>query len=721
MSQSLPSETSTETHASESDAAAIFAGRVDILYRLGRHHLFVPFSALCIAAVLYTHVVSVWLALLPFLLQIAAAVGTGRLIDAYSNRAKGDDPALWARRFTLASALSGAAWGIGAICWFVPHCFPAEAFLALAFLGMTAAEFITHSVYRRAYMAHAAFSLGPLAIMLVLQGNPYGTLSSAVVLFFGGVLLSYCEDVASVLDEALRLRRENAGLVEHLSREKRIAEHARDLAEASTRAKSAFVANISHEIRTPLNALLGMAQLLERSELDRAQKSHVKVLLEAGRALKTLLDDVIALSRDEGEAENVAEEDCDPGQAARTVARLLQARAWEKQLRLTVMTGHDLPRVAADPRRVRQVLLKLADNALKFTQHGAVEIRVDTQALEDGRSMLRFVVSDTGLGVPTDVGAHIFEPFLSGDTSYARRHDGAGLGLAVAKRVVTSLGGDIGFHSEAGEGATFWFTVPAVTAEESSAHGSEPVAGEAAPPWGLAILVCTNDETVRNQLSHMLEPFGNRLEFAEGVVDAVTRAGRESFDAILAGASDADSLAASPGVKAPILALILGNTRAPSPIHPTLRWPAGAGALYSALRNMLGRAADAGSRGEAASQAPAAIDATSFAALEKSLGLSMLLEILQSYVKTAEQLTAGLEAASGADNWDEATRIARDIAGSAGGLGLVSLTAAARGFAQRAREGGSPEELREAARHIAAEHRRVCMALSNLYPELAAA
>jgi signal transduction histidine kinase/HPt (histidine-containing phosphotransfer) domain-containing protein len=733
MSQLSPPETRPEIksapgpqrevqlEAGARNDAAIFAGRIDILYRLGRHYLFLPFSALCIAAVLFVRAVPPWLAVVPFLLQIAATVATGQLAEAYRRRPQGDDAALWANRYMLVSALSGAAWGVGAVVWFIPHRFPAEAFLAIAFLGMTAAEFITRSIYRPAYLAHAVCSLVPLAFMLMREGNPYGTLSSALVLCFGGVLFTYCDEISSVLEEALRLRRTNVDLVERLSREKRDAELSRDLAEASTRAKSAFVANISHEIRTPLNALLGMAQLLERSDLDRGQKSHVKVLLEAGRGLKTLLDDVIALSRDEGEAENPPEEDCDPAQAARTVGRLLQARAWEKQLRLTVTAASNLPRVAADPRRVRQVLLKLADNALKFTQRGSIDILVDEVTSDDGKQKLRFTVRDTGLGVPADFAPHIFEPFHIADATYTRQQDGAGLGLAVARRVITGLGGEIGFASEPGEGSTFWFTVPSVASAQIGTRESAPIAGDAPPPWGLGVLVWSGDETVRTQIAHMLEPFGNRLEFAASVSEAVAQASRGSFDAIIASAGDADSIAAGPAVKAPILALMQAGARAPAGGHQTIRWPAGPGALYVALREMLGRAADAGAQTDEISHAPAAIDATAFAALEKSLGLPVLVEILHSYIRTAEELTSHLEAASSTGHWDDATRIAHDIAGSAGGLGLLALTAAARGFAQRVRDGGDTAELRQAVHYIGTEHRRVCKALANLYPELAAA
>ncbi|HEV2563047.1 MAG TPA: ATP-binding protein [Rhizomicrobium sp.] len=712
-----------ENHTGRNSAAAkeaIAAGRVDILFRLGRHYLFLPFAALCVAATMLNGQHPIWLIASPLLLQIAITLLAERLAIQYERRPEGDDPRMWARRYTFLSGVSGAVWGVGALVWFVPGSFPAESYLALAFLGITSTEFIARAAHRPAYLAHAALSLTPLALRLMAEGEAYATMSSVLVMFFGGILYSYCERFGEFLDESILLRWENADLVVRLSREKKDAEKARDVAEASTRAKSAFIANISHEIRTPLNALLGMAQLLERSELDRSQRGHVKVVLEAGRGLKTLLDDVIALSRD-GDVAESSEEDCDAGQAARTVARLLQPRAWEKQLRFTVTASSNLPRVAADPRRVRQVLLKLADNAVKFTERGGVEIRVEPFTKEDGTEMLRFSVTDTGLGLTPESTVNLFEPFAMGDTSYTRRHEGVGLGLAVAKRTVESFGGDIGFESAPGEGATFWFTVPAIRATYSGRKGPVPIAADAQPPSGLSFLLAISDAGVRGQIADFLEPFGNRIEIAESAIDAISLAGRQQFDAIIVDANDADTLAASPGVRAPLLAIVTGGMRTPAGAGEVLRWPAAAGSLYVALRDLLGRAMESFSPApDMDNENVAAIDAPAFAALEKSLGLTTLIEILQSYVKTAQELCGKLDDASDSERWDEATRIAQDIAGAAGGLGLAALTAAARGFTQKAREGDNAQTLQGAAKAVIAEHERVRRALVNLYPDLAA-
>ena len=384
-----------------------------------------------------------------------------QLGTAYKNRlqdssAPQSDAQFWAARYTFFSAVSGACWGVAALFWFVPNSFPAQAYLALAFLGMTATEFIARSAHRPAYIAHTVFALAPLVGLLVWQGGVYADCTALLTVLFATVLISYCSGMGRLLDESIRLRNENAQLVVDLRREKVEAIRARDQAETSARAKASFIANMSHELRTPLNALLGMAQLLERADLAKQPRDHVKVMLQAGRGLQTLIEDVIALTKDD--IHQPEDEDCDPVQAARAVARLLQPRAWEKQLHLTLSAAPGVPRVAADPRRVRQVLLKLSDNALKFTERGLVDIRLD---LSDDRQSVRFCVSDTGPGVAPDVAPLLFNPFSPGDSSYARQQqNGAGLGLAVAKRVVEQAGGKVGFSSRPGEGAKFFFSRP---------------------------------------------------------------------------------------------------------------------------------------------------------------------------------------------------------------------------------------------------------------------
>lgn len=694
------------------DARRIFAGRIDVLYTMGRHYLSLPFAVLCVPATVLAGNKMGFLPVTPLLLQMVVVIAAEQLTAAYRNRPPGSDPLFWARRYTFVSAIAGATWGLGSIFWFVWGSFPAQAYLALAYLGMAATEFIARSSYRPAYIVHTSFALGPLVILLLIQGGLFPTMTAVLVGFFGAVLISYSSGMGRLIDEGLRLRNENAELVIDLQSEKAEAILARDSAQASAMAKSAFIANISHELRTPMNALLGMAQLLERAELPKQQADHVRVMLEAGRGLQTLLDDVIALTRDDDDA--LEDEDCDPVQTARAVIRLLQPRAWEKRLRLTMTAASDLPRVAADPRRVRQALLKLADNALKFTERGMVDMRLDLDYDSAGKPVVRFAISDTGPGVGPEVAPHLFKPFSPGDVSYARKEQGAGLGLAVTKRIVEQAGGEIGFESTPGDGALFWFTLPISGQPGVAAMQSPSAEAPSVAPHGLSLLISMPSASVAMSLSNLLEPFGNKVAIAANAAEAAARAGQEHFDVLIAGPDEADLLAAAPGVKAPIVAMLLRGDHTPSAAQCVLRWPVTSEALFQALDSVCISL----DKTDADGPNSAAIDAVTFSSLERSVGLKTLIEILQCYEATAEQLTNALSEACAEEEWDEAARLAQDIVGAAGGLGLTAVTQAARHFTKASREGEDAHVLRNAAQMVMGEHARARKALVNLYPDL---
>jgi len=699
----------TPRHTQEEEA--VFAGRIDILYHLGRHYLSLPFAALCLPATVIAGRDPDILPLIPLAIQLVVVICAEQLTTAYKNRPPGSDPHFWARRYTFVSAISGASWGGAALFWFVPGSFPAQAYITIAFLGMTATEFIARSAHRPAYIAHTVFALVPLVMLLVLQGGLYPILAAVMIVLFAAVLANYCNGMARLLDESILLRNENGKLVIRLARERDEAEMARDNAEASALAKASFVANISHELRTPLNALLGMAQLLERADLPKQQADHVKVMLQAGKGLQTLIDDVIALTRDD--TDQLGDEDCDPVQAARAVARLLQPRAWEKRLHLTLSAASGLPRVAADPRKVRQVLLKLTDNALKFTERGLVDIRLDVTP--DGGSV-RFCVSDTGHGVAPEMASLLFHPFSPGDASYARKEQGAGLGLAVSKRVIEQAGGKIGFDSKPGEGAQFWFTLPISGVAIDTARAPQDGDSQQPAPSNLALLFFLRNPAVAEQLAHLVEPFGNTVIRADSMADAIRRAGKTHFDAIVASAGDADMLAAAPGVKAPLIAVLLRGDRAPAATDTVLRWPVEADQFYRALDEIC---EPPGETAPSEPSRPAAIDAAAFSTLEKSVGIKTLIEILQCYIVTAEQLTNALSDACGEDKWDDAARLAQDIVGAAGGLGLLAITQAAREFTHAVRQTKDRHQLRNAAQMVVGEHVRAKQALIHLYPEVA--
>jgi len=214
-------------------------------------------------------------------------------------------------------------------------------------------------------------------------------------------------------------------------------------------------------------------------------------------------------------------------------------------------------------------------------------------------------------------------------------------------------------------------------------------------------------------MESLLEPFGNRVLRAESLGEAETQANRQTFDAIITGCEDADMLAAAPGANTPLIALLLRGGRAPNATANILRWPVEADLLYGTLDQICQ------AREQHDVSLAAAIDAAAVSTLERSVGVKTLVEILQCYIATAEQLTAALAQACAEEKWDEAARLAQDIIGAAGGLGLAAMTQAARDFTRKAREGENRHELCNAAQAIVGEHLRARQALMHLYPEVA--
>lgn len=245
--------------------------------------------------------------------------------------------------------------------------------------------------------------------------------------------------------------------------ELREASSARERAEAANEAKSRFLANVSHEVRTPLNGILGMAELLAGTRLDAEQETYVAAIRSSGGALASLIDEILDFSKIEAGKFDIAAEPFDVAQLVEGVAELLAPRAQGKGLEIAATLATDVPRsVIGDVVRLRQILLNLAGNAVKFTEEGGLGITV--KPAENG--MLRFEVTDTGPGVPLARRAAIFEDFEQADGSTTRCHEGTGLGLAISKRLAERLGGSLILAETAdGRGSCFILSVPLAAAD----------------------------------------------------------------------------------------------------------------------------------------------------------------------------------------------------------------------------------------------------------------
>jgi len=314
---------------------------------------------------------------------------------------------------------------------------------------------------------------------------------------------------------------------------------AREMAEEASRIKSQFVANISHEIRTPLHGILGVLDLVESEQDPSARKKLTAVARESGKLLIDVVNDVLDLSRIEAGKIELRLVDFTLARTLDQVVFLASEPAHQKGLMLKQEIEPDLPeRISGDSVHLRQVLLNMMSNAVKYTEKGRIVLRVSCSRRDPEKIWLRFEVQDSGIGIEADQVDRVFEPFVQADGSSTRPHGGAGLGLAISRQLVRLMGSELRVSSQPGKGSRFWFEIevePAASKPERQASDEPPATSEPYKPGDdqPSVLVVEDNVINRKLAVVMLEKIGCRVSVADDGQQALAQIEHEKFDLIL--------------------------------------------------------------------------------------------------------------------------------------------------------------------------------------------
>lgn len=438
----------------EDDERLLFK-QVELLYKQGPASIFgTAVTWIAVLYVFYGKVPDLYLLLwaLPILLT-----NLNKIVLLYRFKRSGRkefDPARWFWRYKTGAILHGVLWGCIAFTFPMVEDEALHLFVFYVVGGMAMGAIATTAATFGTFVWFALPLLVPTILMQFLYGSEMTYILGALMIFFtiSVLLLSY--NYNKTIRNTLRLQILNSDLVSRLT-------EAKETAQAASEAKSQFLAHVSHDIRTPMNSVIGFGQLLAKTKLDPAQKDYLSAINISSNSLLNIINDILDLSSIESGALRLEHKPFKLRAVLEETMTFLLGLAYQKGLDFTLHIDNNCPDgLVGDPERLKQVLVNLLNNAIKFTPQGQIQLAANLESQAAGRAVLTFSVEDTGVGVDPRDQERMFEPFTQLENFEKRRFQGTGLGLTISRRIVEQLGGELALESQVAVGSRFYFSIP---------------------------------------------------------------------------------------------------------------------------------------------------------------------------------------------------------------------------------------------------------------------